>query len=235
MKKHDSKTYFILLIIFILAFGTSYLVPMSEIMKGVVAAPGVLALLATLFQLVRDQAAYERQLDIQSKQFQFTLGAASHLANTTFDKHSKFCECYMSEIHNTVSTLFREAETEKALDHAGNFFKIRQEYAVWLTSEIDEELDKFESAIRTLGANSHFVNVTIGSKQHAEKRSMTIESNFTLFNEILGLGKKDDINEDYAVKAIKKKVRNILGVEELSMLRKYAIKEASNVLEINHT
>jgi len=63
--KHNYWSYIILAGVFILSIGGSYLVPAQEVLKAVVAAPGVVALLAALFQLIRDQAAYERQLEIQ--------------------------------------------------------------------------------------------------------------------------------------------------------------------------
>lgn len=228
--KHDLKTYSILVGIFILSILGSYLIPAQEMLKAVIAAPGVVALLAALFQLVRDQAAYERQLETQQKQFQFTLGAASHMANSAFDKHVEFCEKYMAEIHKAVRTLFREGETPEALEHARNLYFLREEYAVWLTDEINSNLDKFEAALRKLGAEAHFIHTTRGDENYAEQRSVRIENSFELFNEILGLDRDREINEDYAAEAIKKKVKGILGIEELTGLRKHLVSEASKVL-----
>jgi hypothetical protein len=113
--KHDLKAYGILSFIFVLSLAGATCIDASELMKAVVTAPGVAALIGALYQLARDQAAFEKQLHIQEKQFQFTLGAASHMANTAFDKHVAFCEKYMKEIHDAVQTLFREAETPEAL------------------------------------------------------------------------------------------------------------------------
>ncbi|TVP09298.1 hypothetical protein [Shewanella sp. KCT] len=228
--KHDIKTYLILAAVFILSIGGCYLVPANDVIKAVVASPGIVSLLAALFQLIRDQAAFERAQEIQQKQFQFTLGAASHMANTAFDKHVEFCEKYMAELQSSVRTLWREGETPEALSHAGALFMLREEYAVWLTDEINENLGKFEKALRKLGAESHFVRTTTGSEQHAEQRSRTITSSFELFGEILGIDETQELNEDYAVEKIKIKVRDILGVEELTTLRKHLVQEASQVI-----
>lgn len=228
--KHDTKTYIILASVFILSIGGCFFVPANEIIKAVVASPGIVALLAALFQLIRDQAAFERQQEIQQKQFQFTLGAASHMANAAFDKHAEFSEKYMAELHNTVRTLFREGETPEALSHAWELHTLREEYAVWLTDEINENLGKFEQALRTLGADSHFVRTTTGPEQYAEQRSRVITRSFELFREILGIDVAQELNEDYAVAKIKVKVRDILGVEQLTNLRKHLVQEASKVL-----
>ena len=231
--KHDYKTYIILASIFFLSISGSYIVPAEDVLKAVMGAPGVVALLAALFQLIRDQASFERQQESQQKQFQFTLGAASHMANAAFDKHVEFCEKYMSEIQNATDTLFREGETPDALSHAGTLYKLRQNYAVWLTDEINSNLEKFESALRKLGANAQFVRTTINDERHAEQRNIRIETAFTLFHEIMGWDKEKEINEDYAVESIQKKVKSILGIEELTGLRKHLIDEASKVLTQN--
>ena len=229
--KHDIKTYGILAAIFLLSIAGASYIDASEFLKAIVGAPGVVSLLAALYQLARDQAAYEKQLDIQQRQFQFTLGAASHMANLAFDRHVEFCEKYMAEIHKVMRTLFREADTPEALVHAGKLYKLRQDYAVWLTDEINENLSRFEDALRKLGANAHLIQKTSDQGRYAEKRLIKINDNDLLFSEILGLEETDGLNEEYAIEAIKKKVKAILGVEELTKLRTHLVVQASNFLE----
>lgn len=229
--KHDLKTYLIIFAVFALSFGSAYFVTSNKYLEAVIAAPGVLALLSALFQLIRDQAAHEKQLEIQNRQFQFTLGAASHMANTAFDRHVEFCEKYMTEIHQVMHTLFREAETPEALVHAGKFHSLREEHAVWLTDEINQNLGKFESAIRKLGANARFIETTIGHERYAEQRSIRIDKSHELFMEILGIDETQEVNEEYAIEAIKKKVRAILGVEELTKLRGHLVTQASHLVD----
>lgn len=228
--KHDYKTYIILSVVFLFSILGSYFIPVKEMLKAVIAAPGVVALLAALFQVMRDQVSYEKQLEIQKKQFEFTIGAASHMANAAFDKHVEFCEKYMTEINDAIHTLFRDGETPIALNHAGALNILREKYAVWLTDEININLRKFEDALRKLGAEAHFIETTAGVERYAKERSMKIDSTSELFHEILGFDKTQDLNEDYAVEKIKKKVKDILGIEELTNLRKYLVKEASKVL-----
>lgn len=98
------KPYIILGCVAAVSF-ISVSIPASELIKAVVAAPGVIALLAVLFQLMRDEAAHEKQVEKQLREFQFSIGSASHMANVAFDKHTEFCERYMSEVHETVRAL----------------------------------------------------------------------------------------------------------------------------------
>jgi len=213
-----------------LSFSGSYFVPAQDFLKGVVVVPGVAALIAALFQIFRDQAVFEKQQEIQQRQFQFTIGAASHMANSAFDKHVEFCEKYMCEIQNAAYTLFREGETPAAISHAGALYKLREDYALWLTEEINTNLEKFEGALRKLGAEANFIHKTFGDARHEEQRLIRIDTAFNLFHEIMGWDKEKEINEDYAVDSIRKKVRAILDVEDLSGLRKYLVKEASKAL-----
>lgn len=225
------KAYTVLAAVFILSIGTFFLLPDGhDVLGGVIAAPGITALLAALFQLMRDEADYEKRLEAQRREFQFTLGAASHMANAAFDKHADFCEKYMKELHNAVRTLYQKGNTPAALDHANKLYMLRQDYATWLTDRINADLDEFESALRKLGADAHFINSTRGDENYAEQRSLSIDRNFELFGRILGLKSRDNIQEESMVDALKTKVRAILGVEELTRLREHLIKQASNAI-----
>lgn len=229
--KLNWKAYVVLAGVFILSFGTLFLLPDGhELLRSAIAAPGVTALLAALLQLMRDQADYEKHLEEQRREFQFTLGAASHMANAAFDKHADFCEKYMKELHDTVQTLYREGETPAALGHANKLYVLRQDYATWLTDRINADLDEFESTLRKLGADAHFIEVTSGEEGYAEQRTLRIDRNFELFSCILGLRNSDSIQKESMVEALKKKVRAILGVEELTKLREHPIKQASNAI-----
>jgi hypothetical protein len=230
MTKHNLWTYLILFAVFCASFLAYYLSP-DEVVARVLAAPGVLALIAALFQLLRDEADLERKRLLQNEQQRFTLGAASHMANTAFDKHVEFCEDYMSEINSVFRTLFREGETPEALAHTGTLFTLRETYSLWLTESMSDNLDKFEGALRKLGAQAHFVGQTLGVEQYAEQRSIRIQQNSELLKEILGIDTDAEIHEDHAVESMRKKLRGILGIEELTDLRKYLVKEASSVVQ----
>jgi hypothetical protein len=225
------KAYGVLAAIFLLSAGWYLLIPDGhDVLAVFIAAPGVTALLRAMFQLMRDEADYEKRLEVQRREFQFTLGAASHMANAAFDKHAAFCEQYLKELHNTVSTLFREGNTPAALDHAAKLYTLRLDFAAWLTDKMNNDLDEFETALRQLGADAHFIKSTTGHEGYAEQRSLRIDKNFELFMRILGLKNKEGIEEKSMVDTLKTRVRSILGVEELTKLREHLIKQASNAI-----
>ena len=131
--KYRPSIYLVLLLVFLGSAGITMVLPAYGLLQAISAVPALGALFAALFQVFRDQAAFERQLLLQQQQQAFSLGAASHMASKAFDKHSEFCEKYMAEVHLTVGTLFREGPTQKALDHASNLVRLKSQYSAWLT------------------------------------------------------------------------------------------------------
>lgn len=229
--KHGTKTYIALAIVGILAVISAWIVPTTELLKGIIATPAVVALIAALYQLLRDQAAFEKKKYFDMRKRVFEIGATSHMANTAFDKHVEFCEEYMKEVHDTVSTLFREGPSKEALNHANNSYKLRQKHAAWLTEEINSNLEPYEQVVREIGAWSGFVEKTTNSTKYAEKRSQKIDEIYKRFNDVLGLELGEKVEETYAIESVKKKVREILGIEELTKIRKHLIREAVGALE----
>lgn len=228
---HSIRTYISLAAIGILALISAWAAPTTDIFKGIIATPVVGALIAALYQLLREQAAFEKQKYFDIRKRVFEIGATSHMANTAFDKHIEFCEEYMKEVHDTVTTLFREGPSKEALNHANNSYKLRQKHAAWLTNEINSSLEPYEQVVREIGAWSSFVERTQNTPQYAEQRSRKIDEIYKKFNDVLGLEGGDKIEETFAIESIKKKIREILGIEELTKIRKYLIREAVGALE----
>lgn len=230
--KHGIKTYIALAVIGLLAIVSSWAVPTTEVLKGIIATPVVGVLIAALYQLLRDQAAFEKKKYFDIRKRVFDIGATSHMANKAFDKHVEFCEKYMKEVHDTVTTLFREGPSKEALNHANNSLRLRQKHAAWLTEEINTNLEPYEQVVREIGAWSGFVESTTNAPQYAEQRSRKIDEIYRKFNDVLGLeGGSGQVEETYAIESVKKKVREILGIEELTKIRKFLISEAVSALE----
>jgi hypothetical protein len=225
----DPRTLLTLGGVFVLSFVAAWVLPVDEFFKGIASVPGVAALIGVLYQLMRDEALHAKQLEIQQQQQLFSLGAMSHMANVTFDKHAQFCEKYMAELHSVITTLFREGPTEEALRHAANLSKIRQEFAAWITKSINAPLEPFEQALRTLGASLGFVVSTQGDPNYAQQRQARVAKVWELFNGILTIeGSPPD--EQVAVDTIKERVREILGINELVQLRQSFVRSATALL-----
>ena len=215
-------TFIVFLIVFYL--------PVNETMKGVYASPGVLGLLAILHQIIRDQTQHERMEYLQKQQQIFNIGSASHMANVTFDKHVEFCEKYLEVVHEAMNALWREGPTKKAVDFGNKLYTLRLSYSAWVTEDMGNELFPFEQGLRSLGAAQGFIDQTADSARHADDRSKVIWEVNSDIQKILGMkkGRNGEGEAEITIESVKRKVRNILGIEELANLRSSLIKEAIN-------
>jgi hypothetical protein len=229
--KYDKKFYMLLLIVGGVSVGISLTIPTTDILKGIMASPAVVALFIALYQILKSQSEFEKKKYFDTRRRVFEIGATSHMANTTFDKHVEFCEEYMKEVNSTVGTLFREGPSKEALTHANKSYMLRQKFAAWLTKEINLGLGPYEQVVREIGAWAGFVDQTRESPQYAEMRSQKINEIYKKFSEVLNLDNKENIDEVYAIELVQDKIREILGIEELTKIRKYLIKEAVESLE----
>lgn len=186
--------------------------------------PAVVAMVGALFQLSRDQAAHERAIALQTGQHGFALGATSHMAAVAFDKHVEFSERYLEETNRTLATLNRLGPTEEALEHATKLHGIRRDSALWLTPAIETALEKFESALRRIGANKHFVDVAV---DHPD-RSARIDEMFVTFAEVMDMPQWQEkpVTVERGSRAVLQRLREILGTEELTRLREKLVKSA---------
>ena len=223
-----------LLIIGAVSVFVTFFAPVSEIYKGVALIPGVGALLAALFQLARDEAAHTKRLDLQNRQNIFTLGATSHMANLVFDKHVEFSERYLAEVHELVVTLTREGPTKEALDHAGKLYDLRIEYTAWITDVIEEKLIPFETAVRRIGANSGFIDALSKSGDRETPRQDAIKEMYDIFRNLMDIGDSEVKDEDATVRAVKRRVREILQVDELVSIREHLVSSASDAANKKH-
>ncbi|UAB70119.1 hypothetical protein INR79_16720 [Vibrio sp. SCSIO 43132] len=217
------------IVIVSMSFGLVFFAPITDVYKGMASIPGVGGLVAALFQLVRDNAQHQRNLEIQQGQQLFNLGATSHMANTVFDKHVEFCEKYLAEVHQLVITLTREGPTREALEHAGNLYTLRIEYTAWITPQIEEKLMPFEKAVRNIGANSGLVEALSGSENRDETRSKAIEQMFDEFSNLMNIGEPNIKNAESTVVEVKKRVREILQINQLIDVREFLVSNAANV------
>jgi hypothetical protein len=210
------------------SLGVTFFAPINDEYKGIASLPGVAGLAASLFQLVRDHAAHQRNLELQQEQQLFNLGATSHMANSVFDKHVEFCEKYLAEVHQTVVTLTKEGPTKEALEHAGNLYFLRVEYTAWITPDMDEKLMPFEKAVRNIGAKSGLINALSGTESRDETRTKALEEMYDVFSNLMGIGKVIVKDEDATVVEVKNRVREILQVNQLVLIREYLINRASS-------
>lgn len=182
---------------------------------------GLVYLAKKLFEFALQTAASDRESEARNR---FALGATSHMANTAFDKHVEFCEEYAAEMNDTVTILFSEGPTKKALEHAGKLVDIRVKWNLWLTPELETNLGRFEGVIREIGAKAWLIDQIHGD----DSRPAVVKEMYTQFAEAMGLEKWDDkpVSQELAFTKVKDKLREILGIKELTVLRSEFIKRA---------
>ena len=226
--------YLLLGLVFIASMVAAFAIQASEILKGLLAAPGIGSLFWTLFQIVRDQSAFARTSHLQSDQQIFALGANSHMAELAFDKHVAFCERYMSELHEVIGGLFREGTSPSASDSAMSLASIRREFAAWIPKSMSLKLEPFEKAIWEIGTDAHLVE-SLGSSDHAT-RSKAIERSHAKLVNVIGLkGYEDHPEHDpsIAAESVKEQVRSILGIDELTRVREFIIRRSVAFMDAN--
>ncbi len=223
------KTYLSIAVVFIASLIFLYWHPGGDAIQFLAGIPLVGSLVAFLFQILRDQAAHEREMLILDAQNRFSLGASSHMANVAFDKHVQFSEEYAEEVHKTLTTLFREGPTTQVLTHTGNLYKLQQKYAVWLTTKLEKDLESFESALRSIGANAGYVYNTSGT----EDRQQKLDAMYQTFAEVMGFEEwqGEKLTDNLAVSMLIRRLRKILGTEELTEMRSTIVSKAISELQ----
>jgi hypothetical protein len=141
------------------------------------------------------KARYGKELaEIQNT---FSMGATSHMATVAFDRHIGFCEEYVEVISRRLYALIEEGPAYRPMN-AGDFSRIRQKWALWLTQDIETELDRFEDHIGRIGADGLFLSAD-GSPESSERN----------------------------IKPVIAYLRNILAIEELTALRRELVVRSS--------
>jgi hypothetical protein len=192
--------------------------------------PLVGALLSLLVQIFRDQAAHERELLLQNAQNQFVLGASSHMANVAFDKHAAFSEQYVKEAQSALYTLFIKGPTKEPLKHAVELNAIRNNFVVWLTDNVENDLNQFESALKLIGANSGYLEDMQGSDKEGQERLKAMNEMYNTFAKVMGLEewRGEKLTDELAIASLVRKLRCLVGAEELTKMRSTLIMKAAN-------
>jgi hypothetical protein len=193
--------------------------------------PAIVSLFGALFQLSRDSIAHQRALALEGAKNRFTVGATSHMADVAFDKHVEFCEKYCAKMEEALICLYQNGPTEKVLPLAKELFQIRRASALWLTPELESELEPYETTLFRIGNHERIIS----HHPDWDDRHKYIQQMFTLYSEIVG-DKTDTKGEptkgDVATDKIIGALRMVLGIGALTKLRSELIIKASETIEI---
>jgi hypothetical protein len=197
----------------------------------IAALPVIGSLVGALFQLSRDSVAHQRVLALEDASNRFTVGATSHMADVAFDKHVEFCEKYCAKMEEALTCLRKNGPTAKVLPLATELFQIRRAAALWLTPELEEELEPYETMLLRIGVHEQIVT----SNPDWDDRHKYIQEMFMMYSEIVGDKtdtKGNPTKGDVATDKIIASLRMVLGIGELTRLRSDLIIRASETIEL---
>lgn len=217
--KISTKTYIICLSVGFLSFLVAYTLPTEKLLTGLISTPGVIAFLGILWQIYRENIQHEMQKEIQNREHNFHLTIFSHMANVAFDKHVEFSEKYILKFQEIITKIIVE-ETDEPFKYVRELANIRFEYTTWLTSEMTKDIIDIEEMINEMFAKERHAD----RASNGQKRNTLLEDASKIFQELIKGNEKD--KKGSAIARLTDILQNILGIKELTVLRKNILKKA---------
>lgn len=202
----------------------TYLLPVNEIGKIILASPIALGLWGALLQIFRDEAKYLKEKEIKQKELSYVIGASSHMANTAFDKHIEFCEDYIRTLNNKIDKVVEEGPSDAAGKLSSELAEVRIKHSAWVTKEIRNKLLPFEKALRSMWAK----NASAKFYDDDTSKSKVMVEAYDIFMSILT--SENEEQKEHSISAAVDSLQNLLGIKELTNLRMKIIKEANKAV-----
>jgi len=232
-RRLEWKIYVGCLIVFLLSFLASLLLPVGITIKGILAFPAAAALLPIIYKLWREEVAHERAIKLQELKDASAFATASHMAKTAYDKHALFCEEYLAIVNDFLPNLWQSGPDPNAMRFAIKLSKVRSKHAAWLTQDIEKRLYLIESSLRKIGAGSQVIqSMPVGAE-----RNRIVEEIYAAFGIVTGAFPAGGNPEAQAAGAtgVTEHIRTLLGIHNLTELRlksaELALKRMNQSLE----
>jgi len=225
MSHQSLKVYLVAVFVFVLSFIIAWTLPTTDLLQALYSIPGVFALCGIVFQAIRDQAAHERRLQLQNNEQGFTLGAASHMANVAFDKHTQFCEQYLAKMSEGLTELFEQGPSKDAFKFYAVLTDTRRAFLAWITKDLKDKITPFEQVIYEIGKNGTLMDAL----PPGDKRSRYVDAMYEAFSKLTKIP-RENLNEKDATELILNHLQELLGVEQLSGLRAAILKKTADNL-----
>ena len=208
--------------------------PSQEFMAGILALPGISALCAATFQLLKDHAAHQRKKEELQIGHNFTLGISSYMSQKVFDKHIDFCEEYITELDNIVDLLIEKGPHETFMTEARKLYNLRRKYHLWLSSNVEDKLHGFEIALNNVGNNT---NLAKQLDNNDPRRSTALDEAQKEFMDIMQevFNNHDNPKEGVSVNSVKDRIKSILEIDSIIRIRQQIIAQAISNIDKNST
>jgi hypothetical protein len=222
------RVYGVASVVLIVSFLAAWALPTTELLRGVIGLPGVAALFAALYQILRDEAAHKKALQLQEGQQLFSLGVTSHMANIAFDRHVAFSEQYISRLQEGLTELFQTGPRGKSLQICSDLIDIRLSFRAWITEDLEIKIMPFEDALRQIGAT----NIVLEGLAPGPERTEVVRKMYDIFSAVAGVEQScGHIDEELAPRKIISHLQDLLEVQQLSRLRRGVVQAAIDALE----
>jgi hypothetical protein len=209
-------------------FALMVFLPIADMIKNAMSVPAAAALIAALYQILMDESRFIKEKSMKEEERLHVLSVSSHMAIVAFDKHTEFSEKYLEVMRNGLMELSAKGPCKEALEIAEKLKKTRLDYAAWITKDTRETLFPFEQALTMIGFNQGCArDMSAGD----EKRAM-LQKALNLFMQVMEYKEDKDIQKrGIGVSEVVENIQNLLGINELTRLRKQVIKEANKALD----
>ncbi len=213
--------------VLVVSFLAAWTLPTTDLLRGIIGLPGVAALFAALYQILRDEAAHKRALELQESQHLFKLGVTSHMANVAFDRHVAFTEQYISRMQKGLTELFQTGPSGESLKICSDLIDIRLSFRAWITEDVETKIMPFEDALRQIGAK----NIALEGLAPGPERTVVVNEMYEIFSDLLGLKRDGQVDERVAPRRIISHLQDLLEVQQLSRLRRAVVQAAVDAVE----
>lgn len=223
--KQKSYTVILLASVFVGSFLITLITDPETTVGKIAQYPGLLALFGALWKILQDEIRDQRNIKIADSQALNSLFAGSHYASRVYDKQLEFCEGYWRHVLDIIKEMGKEAESPVLVQKANDLYTYRMERAIWLPENLTLDLEGFEKALRSLGAESSRIDkLPVGTE-----RSKRVDNMMRMFEEIMHISStKNDENKTLSYVAVLSKLQEVLGVSIGYQWRQGFLERAAN-------
>lgn len=166
--------------------------------------PAIGALLGVLWKILQDEIRDQRNIKKAATLALNSLFAGSHYASRVYDKQVEFCEGYWFRVLDIIKEMER---------------------AIWLPEDMTLDLEGFEKALRSLGAESVLLDkLPVGSE-----RSKRVNQMMRVFEEIMHIS-STKTGEEKAPSYVEvlAKLQDVLGISTAYQWRQEFMERAAD-------
>lgn len=216
-KRYSWAGYGIAILVAVISFSFSLLAHVSDLLRTLASTPGVFALFVAIWQLWRDEVAFERKLMLQQQQQDYILATASKMAEGIFQKQMEFSEAYVVHMKEGLEKIFRSGPRLEAKKLSEELAAIRTKFSPWISLEVERKLVPLERALYQMAERLQWA---INIENNPDLKAELIDQMFEIFRKVFSPPnptKPEDA--DVAMMTVLEYLRSLLGVPVLTRLR----------------